>query len=120
MLIVEDYDDTRELLRFILEARGCHVLEARDGREAVDMAPREHPDLILMDLSLPVMNGIEATREIHRHQECRDIPVVAVSAHCKEWVWMREAREAGCLECLAKPVDFDQINEVMGRFGLDC
>ncbi|MGH9945469.1 MAG: response regulator [Pyrinomonadaceae bacterium] len=82
VLVVEDYDDTRLLLRMMLEMRGYQVVEAENGRQAVEVAAKENPQLILMDLNLPLLNGFEATREIHSQPAMRNVPVVAVSAQC--------------------------------------
>ncbi len=78
---MEDYDDTRLLLRQVLERLGCNVLEASNGQEAVDIAGREHPDLILMDLDLPILDGIAATQRIRQQAEMEKVPIVAVTAY---------------------------------------
>ena len=117
VLVVEDFDDTRLMMRMLLEMEGCRVLEAADGREAVEIA-RERPgdlDLILMDLTMPVLDGYEATRRILARPETHDIPVVAVSAHC-DAVHEGAALAAGCRACVGKPVDFDLLTELIGRY----
>src|SRR5688572_5462304 len=80
ILLVEDYPETRTMLRQWLERKGYRLVEAADGQEALDLAPLAHPDLILMDLRLPEMNGIAATRRLREHPDLRDVPVVALSA----------------------------------------
>lgn len=115
VLVVDDQEDIRELLRLILQTKGCRVVEARNGREAVDVAPRLLPDLILMDLSMPVLDGYEATRQIRSRPETSGIPVVAVSAFCDAQNW-REALAAGCVDCVGKPVDFGLINGVLKNY----
>ena len=112
VLVVDDSGDIRELLRVMLEARGLRVVEAADGQEAVAMAPRVRPDLILMDLSMPVMDGFEATRQLKARPESRATPVVAVSAFCDARK-RREALEAGCAECVSKPVDFSLLDGLL-------
>jgi two-component system, cell cycle response regulator DivK len=115
VMVVEDYTDTREMLKLMLELKGCEVVEAADGREAVDYALGDGLSLILMDLNLPVMSGYEATREIVSSPGTRHIPVVAVSAQCSGERRQR-ALDAGCLECLEKPVDMRALDEVLHRY----
>ncbi len=116
VMVVEDYDDNRELLCFIIRRLGCRVVEATNGSEAVQLAHIERPDLILMDLSLPIMDGITATREILRLEETKHTPVVALSAHCGEGDWTSRALAAGCLDCVCKPVGFEIINNLVSRY----
>ena len=104
ILIVEDYDDTREMIAQVLRGKGFRVVEAADGLLAVNAAKREKPDLILMDLSLPALDGFEATRRIKEETDTKDIPVVAVSAHCGEADSKEKAKSAGCLSCLPMPI----------------
>ncbi len=114
VLVVDDAPDIRELLRLMLEMRGCRVVEASDGRQAVELAPRVNPNLILMDLSMPVLDGYEATRQLKARPELSGIPVIAVSAYCD--VHNRQkAFDAGCVECVSKPVDFDMIDGLLER-----
>ena len=115
VLVVEDSVDTRQLFRVMLEMQGYRVVEAEDGEQAVEVAAQESPALILMDLNLPLLSGLEATRQIHRQAAMHDVPIVAVSAQCRgEYVQM--ALDAGCLECIQKPVDFVVMNEVVSRY----
>lgn len=116
ILIVEDYDDTRELIAHILRGKGFRVVEAADGLKAVNAAKREKPDLILMDLSLPALDGFEATRQIKEGADTKHIPVVAVSAHCGESRSREKAKGVGCLDCVNKPVDFDTLDKILKRF----
>ncbi len=80
ILIADDYEDNRELLRLMLEAAGYHVREARDGRECVTMAQTNPPDLFLIDLSMPILDGWGVLRELRAIEKTRDIPCVAVTA----------------------------------------
>ena len=114
VLIVEDFEDTRYLMRLELERRGFRVLEARNGAEGVDIAARERPNIVLMDIGLPVMDGIEATRHIREHEEMRDLLVVALTAH-HETEYRANALAAGCDAYLTKPVDFDWLIDLLGR-----
>ncbi|HWW75122.1 MAG TPA: response regulator [Pyrinomonadaceae bacterium] len=117
MLVAEDFDDTRAFIRMLLEMKGCRVLEAVNGREAVDAAFGHcaEIDLILMDLRMPVMTGVEATRLIRGRAETRRVPVVAMSAHC-EGDWREEALAAGAVDCFSKPIEFGLLEEILGRY----
>ena len=114
-LVVEDFEDSRFMMRRLLEMAGYNVLEATDGRQAVEMAVEKHPSVILMDLSLPKLDGLSATREIRKHLECSDMPIVAVSAHDGPES-RSEALAAGCNEYVTKPIDWDQLNALVARF----
>lgn len=117
VLLVEDYDDTRVMMRMLLQAKGCRVVEAADGQAAVELA-EEHCsdlDLILMDLNLPVLSGYEATRRILARDATCHVPVVAFSAQCSG-DRKRRALDAGCVECLPKPADFMQLDEMLARY----
>jgi len=104
VLVVEDSDDTRRVLSMELRHRGCRVVTAADGREAVETALSVRPDLILMDLNLPRMDGLAATEQIRGHGELSDVPVIAVTAY--DTYGIREAAlEAGCRAYLLKPLD---------------
>ncbi len=117
VMLVEDFKDTRAMMKMLLEMKGCTVLEAVNGQEAVDCAARNctELDLILMDLRMPVMTGVEATRQIHEHAETCNVPIVAMSAHC-EGDWYEQAIAAGALECVSKPVDFAVLDTVLSRY----
>jgi CheY-like chemotaxis protein len=114
VLVVEDFDDARAMIRMLSEMKGCHVLEAIDGREAASAHCAEI-DLILMDLRMPVMTGAEATRRIHDQSETCRVPIVAMSAHC-EGAWREEALAAGAVGSFSKPVEFGLLDESLGRY----
>jgi CheY-like chemotaxis protein len=114
VLVVDDSDDIRELLSTLLRGKGYHVVEAVNGEQAVELASRVNPRLILMDLGMPVLDGYEATRQIHGRRETRDVPVVAVSGFC-DANNRRKALDAGCVECVCKPVDFDLLDGILRR-----
>jgi CheY-like chemotaxis protein len=103
ILVVDDNSGCRELLVGILELHGFPVIAATCGREAVELAIAFEPGLILMDLSMPGMNGYEATQAIHAHPRGRKIPVVAVSADCVDYTFVIRAFESGFVVCLPKP-----------------
>jgi two-component system, cell cycle response regulator DivK len=114
-LVVEDFEDSRFMMRRLLEMAGYRVVEASDGEQAVKMAVESRPELILMDLSLPKLDGLAATRQIRQKQGFKQIPIVAVSAHDSPQS-RTDALEAGCNEYVTKPIDFDSLNEVLRRF----
>jgi len=113
-LIVEDFEDSRFMMRKLLEMAGHRVLEATDGEQAVKLALEMRPALILMDLSLPKLDGLEATKKIRKHKGFGKVPIVAVSAHDSPES-RNEALAAGCNEYVAKPIDFDQLNSLLDR-----
>jgi two-component system cell cycle response regulator DivK len=115
VMVVEDYDDTRLLLRQVLETRGYRVLEAINGQQAVDIAEREHPDLILMDLDLPILDGIAATQRIRQHAELTKVPIVAVTAYPMSYTHVK-AFAKGCDEYMAKPIDLNELTELLNRY----
>lgn len=102
ILVAEDHLDSRDALKTLLEAVGYSVVEANDGREAVALALESHPSLILMDLMMPEMNGLDATRMLRQQEEMRDVPIIALTA--LEGV-RESALEAGCDDYVTKPVD---------------
>ena len=114
-LVVEDFEDSRFMMRRLLEMAGYQVLEASDGEQAVKIAVDARPSLILMDLSLPKLDGLSATREIRKRRLLRKIPIVAVSAHDSPQT-RAEALAAGCNEYVTKPIDFDILNSVLERY----
>ncbi|MGZ8846855.1 MAG: response regulator [Pyrinomonadaceae bacterium] len=114
LLVVEDFEDSRFMLRRLLEIAGYSVLEASDGEQAVELAVQKRPALILMDLSLPKLDGLAATRKIRQHQTMGKVPIVAVSAHDAPESRI-EALEAGCDEYVTKPIDFDNLNALLKR-----
>jgi two-component system, cell cycle response regulator DivK len=112
VLLVEDNDDARYFMRLELEQLGYLVIEAEDGAKAVDMALRDHPDIILMDLTLPVMDGLEATAKIRSDEKMREVPIVAVTAH-QETDFRAGAKESGFDAYVTKPIDFDWLSELI-------
>jgi CheY-like chemotaxis protein len=104
ILVVDDFDDTRLLLRTWLERRGFRVIEAENGVEAVDFARSEMPDLIIMDMEMPRLDGLSATRRIRQQEKMSDVPIVAVSAYGADQ--FRElALAAGCDEYVSTPFE---------------
>lgn len=112
ILLVEDTSDVRMMMRVMLESRGFIVKEARDGLEAIAEVNREVPDAILLDMSLPRVDGYDSARVIRQLPGCNDIPIIACTAY-NQWEWRAKSISAGCNAFVAKPVDFDQLNKLL-------
>jgi CheY-like chemotaxis protein len=112
VLIAEDNGDIRELTKLLLELEGCRVIEAADGDDAVHAACSLLPDLILVDMQMPVMDGVEVTRRLRRYHDTRHIPIIALSASRDR---QREALDAGCSEFLAKPLMSHLVQELLAK-----
>jgi two-component system, cell cycle response regulator DivK len=108
ILVVEDNDENWDMISRRLQRRGYRVVRAADGQEAVEMAARERPDLILMDVSLPVMDGLEATRRIRAHAQTQTTPIIALTAHAMSGD-RDKALQAGCDDYHAKPVELPRL-----------
>lgn len=108
VLVVDDFADNREMYSEYLTYSGYDVIEAKNGKEALEAAQARAPDIIIMDLSLPVMDGWEATRRLKADDRTRRIPVVALTGHALAG-HSQGAREAGCDSFLAKPCLPDQL-----------
>lgn len=114
ILIVEDYADTRSFMKFLIESYGYQAIEASDGEEAVEFVNREHPDLVLMDLAMPIMDGLAATRVIRGFEGMSKLPIIAVTAHGQSFY--KQALEAGCDDLINKPLDFDVLEPVLNQY----
>ena len=115
ILIAEDYDDARGFMCFLLRFNGYQVFEATNGKEAVEITRLEHPDLILMDISMPIMDGFTATKLIRESGNgISSIPIIAISA--LNYMYLEEALKAGCNDVVTKPVNFDRLNSVMKKY----
>ena len=114
ILLVEDNEMNRDMLSRRLERKGFEVVLAVDGQAGVEMASTTSPDLILMDLSLPVIDGWEATRQIKADPATKSIPVIALTAHAMKED-EQKAREAGCDDYDTKPVNLNRLLEKMGN-----
>jgi CheY-like chemotaxis protein len=108
ILIVEDNEDNFQLVRFLLERDGFEVISAVNGKEGVETAMREKPDLILMDLSMPEMDGWTAAQKIKAEPETKAIPLLALTAHTLPGDRMR-ALEAGCDGYISKPINVEYL-----------
>src|SRR5215510_12221948 len=117
ILVVDDYSDNRTLLSAWLRAKGYKVIEARDGREGVLQANRSNPDLILMDLAMPELDGIEATRQLRQRRTFSRTPIFAISAYATYDV-KEDALAAGCNEVFSKPLDLASLlGKIQGTLG---
>jgi CheY-like chemotaxis protein len=114
ILVAEDDEDNRLTLKILLEMRGYRVLTATNGHEAIAVAEQEHPDLILMDLRMPLLNGLAATRQLRQHAvpRFRQIPILALSAYDPAQ-HRAVAIAAGCNEYVTKPIDYDRLEKLI-------
>ena len=112
ILLVEDFDDTRLMMKLWLVRNGYRVLEAETGEEAISLAQRELPDLIIMDMMMPGLNGLDATLRIREHQALRNTPIVAVSAYGAD-EYRAIALAAGCDEYVSTPFKPSALNELI-------
>ena len=115
VLLVEDHEDTRELYNFVLASHGYDVIEALNGEEAVNVAERFHPSLILMDATLPKLDGVGATKCIREIAPLRGVPIIFLSGRA-EPAAMAEARAAGCDDYLVKPIDLDLLDQILAEY----
>ncbi len=108
ILVIEDQEDNRIILRDLLTSADFEVIEAVNGREGVDLARAEVPDLILMDIQLPVLDGYEATRQIKADATLQKIPIIAVTSYALSGD-AEKAQAAGCDDCVTKPFSPRQL-----------
>lgn len=113
-MIVEDHADIRMMMKILLETYGFEVVEASDGYEAVEKALEKTPDVILMDLAMPVLDGINSTRAMRQHEELADVPILAVTAYGD--FYRERALEAGCTDVLQKPLDFESLRPLVNGY----
>jgi CheY-like chemotaxis protein len=111
-MVADYYNDTRSLLKFWLETKGCRVVEAVNGQEAVELIREECPDLVLMNLRMPVLDGLDATRRIREQAEECNVPIAAISTYAsvKE---RAAALAAGCNWFISDPADFDSLSDLL-------
>jgi CheY-like chemotaxis protein len=108
VLVVDDNHDTRQVIRWMLEQWGYHVLEAGDGQEAIKVVTENHPDVVLMDLAMPIIDGFEAIRSIREQPGLSNLPVIAVTAFDKT-DFRDRARSVEVNQYLSKPIDFRRL-----------
>lgn len=114
ILLVEDFDDTRLIMKLWLMKQGYRVIEADNGEDAVVLAEQEHPDLIIMDMMMPGINGLDATRRIRQYQSLQKTPIVAVSAYGAN-EYRARAIAAGCDEYVSTPFEPDALEALIQR-----
>ncbi len=115
VLVVEDDHDVRELLRVTLEVAGYRVIEADNGVEGLDAADRHEPDAILIDMSMPLMDGCQVTKILRQNPRLAKIPIIACTAY-NRWEWRGKSILAGCTDFLAKPVDSRKLISMLSRY----
>jgi CheY-like chemotaxis protein len=114
IVMVADYsEDTREVLKYWLEMRGCRVVEAINGRQAVELTLRDSPDLLLMAMRMPLLGGLDAARRIRESRNEIVFPIVAMSTYPTNES-KTDALAAGCASFIAQPIDFDILTSVLG------
>ena len=111
ILLVEDREDIRTMMAVYLTMNHYDVIEASNGCEGLEKAVLHKPDLILMDLAMPVLNGFDSTKEIRKNEDLADTPILCLTAFGD--MYDERARAAGCNEVLQKPIDFGKLDEVL-------
>lgn len=114
ILFADDDPDTCEMMKTLLGFQGYEVVTARDGREAIRIARQKSPQLILLDLELPKLNGISVAKSLKRDWRFKSTPIIMVSGH-NPATFRQRALDAGCDEYLLKPLDFSRIEELLAR-----
>ena len=114
VLIVEDYNDARRFMKILVESHGCIAIEAADGIEAIDKFKQHSPDIVLMDISLPFVDGLTTTKAIRELDGIKRTPIIAITAFGQ--FFYKEAIEAGCDELINKPVDINTIEAVLNNY----
>jgi CheY-like chemotaxis protein len=114
ILLVEDFEDTRLIMKLWLMKKGYRVVEAENGEEGITLAEQQHPDLIIMDMMMPGLNGLDATRRIREDQSLKRTPIVAVSAYGAD-EYRAKAIAAGCDEYVSTPFEPDALGALITR-----
>ena len=114
VLIVEDVADVRAMMRILVECYGYQAITADDGYEAIQKVKNHHPDLILMDLMMPILDGIVATEIIRNLEEKSEIPIIALTAYND--LYQKKAIEAGCNEVIEKPLSLDRLKPLLKHY----
>jgi CheY-like chemotaxis protein len=114
ILIVEDYADVRAMMKILIRTHGYRVVEAADGYDAVEKAKQYRPDLILMDIMMPIMDGINATKVIREIKGLENVPIVALTAYGKENG--KRAAQAGVTDVVNKPLSFAELETFLNKY----
>jgi CheY-like chemotaxis protein len=112
VLVAEDDSDSREMMKILLCSKGYSVIEAADGLQAVEVALTKLPDLILLDLELPALDGLRVTRNLRQHPKLKAVPIVVISGYDPNG-HRQAALDAGCNDYLLKPIDFERLEEIL-------
>jgi CheY-like chemotaxis protein len=116
ILLVEDHEDIRRAMRTRLCHSGYEVFEAANGQQGVELARAEVPDLIFMDLEMPILNGFDAIEQLQTDESCSHVPIIAVSNHCWDFDWKDKALALGCAECMDKGKLISAFDDVLQRY----
>lgn len=114
ILVVDDHADIREIMRLTLDRMGYEVIVASDGQEAVDKTVEHLPDLIFMDLAMPILDGVQAVAAIRRDKSLPNMPIICVTAYGNGYISL--ARAVGVDEILTKPIDFNNLHHVVEHY----
>ena len=112
IMVAEDSPDSREMMQLLLQMKGYEVVSAGDGLSALEVAIRTVPDLILIDLQLPKLDGLTVARNLRRHPNTKEVPIIVLSGHDPER-YKQAAMAAGCNGYLLKPIDFDRLDHLL-------
>jgi CheY-like chemotaxis protein len=112
ILIAEDFEENRTALKLMLKLAGFEVLEASDGQEAVNLTLRHRPDLVLMDISLPEIDGLQATRQLRCNEEFKQLPIIIISGYDNPET-RDEVSSAGGTDFMSKPIEFDELKKLI-------
>ena len=113
VLIVEDSEESRSFMKFLVESYGFQVIEASDGIEALDKFKKNHPDIVLMDMSLPMVNGLITTKAIRESDTTGKVLIIAITAFGKSYY--EQAIEAGCNDLISKPIDAALLESILNN-----
>ena len=115
ILLVEDFDDTRLMMKLWLMKKGYRVIEAWDGKQAVEMAEIHNPDLMLLDIQLPRLNGLGVIHRLRENPRLESLPIVLMTAYSPEH-YRGSAISSGCDDFLLKPIDFDRLDVLLDYY----
>ena len=114
ILVAEDSPDSREMMQILLQMKGYKVVAADNGVHALEVATKKKPDAVLLDLQLPVMDGLDVTRNLRSHPRLKRVPIIILTGHDPNR-YRQAAIDAGCDEYLLKPINFDALQTVLDR-----
>lgn len=115
ILVAEDSADAREMMQVLLRSRGYNVVAADNGIHALEVAVKNEPDAVLLDLQLPIMDGLSVTRSLRLHPALKTVPIIIISGQDPD-PYRQRAIDAGSDEYLLKPIDFDHLQSLLDRF----